>query len=186
VGAGCPDARSAGQHGPVALRGVIHHPKGSRPPASWRPPTATKLSTARRSWPPSTGGFALRQPLTNNGHPPPGPDMLRRGACGKLLRAMLDALFDGPEIGSERPREWEPKWEPTCAAIKPRLATSGLRCRTSTPHRAMSGCVWRLGGADLGAGGRGFESRHPDQVTALRMLVPSGVGASCMRSAPPA
>jgi hypothetical protein len=30
--------------------------------------------------------------------------------------------------------------------------------------------VRRLGGADLGAGGRGLESRHPDQFRALLIL----------------
>jgi hypothetical protein len=77
---------------------------------------------------------------------------------------LLAALFDGLEIGSGRPLKCEPKWEPTCTVTRPRQATSSLRCRSSTPHQATPGYVWRLGGADLGAGGRGFESRHPDQL----------------------
>jgi hypothetical protein len=33
-------------------------------------------------------------------------------------------------------------------------------------HQVMSSYVWRLAGSDLGARGRGSESRHPDEVRA--------------------
>jgi hypothetical protein len=35
----------------------------------------------------------------------------------------------------------------------------------------MPGDAWRLGGADLGAGGRGFESRHPDSAEVFANLL---------------
>jgi hypothetical protein len=53
------------------------------------------------------------------------------------------------------------------ANVHSHQATSSLRCRSSTPHRATPGYVWRLGGADLGAGGRGFESSHPRSFSNL-------------------
>jgi hypothetical protein len=58
---------------------------------------------------------------------------------------------------------WEPSWEPTGAGIGRHQATSSdCQCRRS-PHQAMPGDVGRRWGCALGAGGRGFESRHPDQ-----------------------
>ena len=57
---------------------------------------------------------------------------------------------------------WEPRWDPTSTDAWPRLATSSQHCCRSVAHRAVPGSVWLLGGTDLGAGGRGFESRHPD------------------------
>jgi hypothetical protein len=56
----------------------------------------------------------------------------------------------------------EPKWEPTCTDTERCLATSSQRYCRLAPHRAASGDVWLRVGADLRAGGRGFESRHPD------------------------
>ena len=60
---------------------------------------------------------------------------------------------------------WEPKWLRR-ANVHSRQAMSGDVHRTGrrrAPHRATRGYVERPGGVDLGAGGRGFESRHPDQ-----------------------
>jgi hypothetical protein len=75
-----------------------------------------------------------------------------------LLSDRLEAMS-----GDLRPRQrWEPKWEPKRTDTKPCQATSSqCHCRF-TPYQAALGYFWQLGGADLGAGGRGFESRHPD------------------------
>jgi hypothetical protein len=59
---------------------------------------------------------------------------------------------------------WEPKWEPTCSAAGRCQAMSSHHCSWLAPRRATRGYVRRPAGADLGAGGRGFESRHPDQL----------------------
>jgi hypothetical protein len=56
----------------------------------------------------------------------------------------------------------EPKWEPMCTVTELHPAMSGDRSSRSSSRRPMPGDVRRLGEPDLGAGGRGFESRHPD------------------------
>jgi hypothetical protein len=57
---------------------------------------------------------------------------------------------------------WEPRWEPTVTVTRPCWATASLDRPSWSPCRAEVSNAWRPGGVDLGAGGRGFESRHPD------------------------
>ena len=67
----------------------------------------------------------------------------------------------------DQAKAWEPKWEPTCTDTERRQATSSQhQCRLPL-RRAASGHVQRPDGADLGAGGRGFESLHPDRSQQL-------------------
>ena len=55
-------------------------------------------------------------------------------------------------------------WEPTCTDTEQRQATSSQHYCRLTPRLAASSDVWLRVGVDLGAGGRGFESRHPDAI----------------------
>jgi hypothetical protein len=73
-----------------------------------------------------------------------------------------------------RGKSREPKWEPTCTVIKPHQAMSGERYCRQMADQAITGDAWQPRFADLGAGGRGFESRHPDHSSSATVLPSSG------------
>jgi|SRR5215472_835877 len=99
----------------------------------------------------------LRQVVT--GHDANGRAVMARQACKwDALPGLGELAF----LWSADERWWEPKWEPISTDGRHRQATSSKQYGRLTPHRAASGYLGRLGRADLGAGGRGFESRHPD------------------------
>jgi hypothetical protein len=58
-----------------------------------------------------------------------------------------------------------------------------LRSPWVNAHQATRGDVRRLGGADLGAGGRGFESRHPGHFSNMLATCGSQSGSQLLSQA---